>query len=97
MPSPGPWISPRQTGFVGTPSTKQETMSVPPEIEARWTSGLIASYTKSKFSGASGEPVEVSMRTLERSCVSRGRRPAFFTASMNFADVPNTVISSAAA
>ena len=43
MPRPGPWISPRQTGSVGTPRTKQETMSVPPEIEARWTSRLIAS------------------------------------------------------
>jgi len=38
MPRPRFWISPRQTGSVGTPSTKQETMSVPPEIEARCTS-----------------------------------------------------------
>ena len=35
MPSPGPWISPTQTGLVGTASTKQAHRSVPPEIEAR--------------------------------------------------------------
>ena len=32
------------------------------------------------------------MRTLERSCVSRGRSPALRTASMNFAEVPKTVM-----
>ena len=31
------------TGSVGTPSTKQETMSVPPEMEARWRSLLMPS------------------------------------------------------
>jgi hypothetical protein len=45
MPRPGAWISPRQTGAVGSPSTKQETMSVPPEMEARCTSALMARYT----------------------------------------------------
>jgi hypothetical protein len=35
------------------------------------------------------------MRMEERSCVSRGRSPDFFTASMNFADVPKTVIRAA--
>ncbi|OWK21950.1 hypothetical protein AJ88_13315 [Mesorhizobium amorphae CCBAU 01583] len=42
-PRPGPWISPVHTGSVGTPSTKQETMSVPPEIEARCASFLMPS------------------------------------------------------
>ena len=37
------------------------------------------------------------MRTLERSWLSRGRSPAFFTASMNFAEVPKIVIFSASA
>src|ERR687883_616185 len=32
MPSPGPWISPRHTGLIGMPSTKHDTMSVPPEM-----------------------------------------------------------------
>ncbi len=40
---PGPWISPDQTGSIGTPSTKQPMMSVPPEIEARCTSALMPS------------------------------------------------------
>ena len=30
IPSPRPWISPRRTGVSGLPSTKHETMSVPP-------------------------------------------------------------------
>jgi hypothetical protein len=42
-PSPGPWISPRQTGCSGLPSTKQETMSVPPDIDASCTSSLMPS------------------------------------------------------
>src|SRR5687768_16748586 len=37
-PSPLAWISPRQTGPIGLPSTKHDTMSVPPEIEERHTS-----------------------------------------------------------
>jgi hypothetical protein len=41
MPRPAAWISPFHTGEVGSPSTKQEMMSVPPEIEARCTSRLI--------------------------------------------------------
>ncbi len=43
LPRPGPWISPIQTGRSGMPSTKQATTSVPPEIEARWTSALMPS------------------------------------------------------
>ena len=42
MPRPRACSSPRQTGPVGSPSAKQEMMSVPPEIEARWRSSLIA-------------------------------------------------------
>src|SRR6185436_352328 len=38
IPNPLAWISPRHTGPVGLPSTKHETMSVPPEIEDRQTS-----------------------------------------------------------
>ncbi len=41
MPSPRLWISPRQTGRMGQPPTKQETMSVPPEIDERQRSLLI--------------------------------------------------------
>ena len=43
MPSIGPWISPAQTGRVGSPPTKQPHRSVPPEIDARWTSALTCS------------------------------------------------------
>ena len=38
MPRPLAWISPRHTGPAGLPSTKQETMSVPPEMDERQTS-----------------------------------------------------------
>ena len=38
MPRPAHWISPRQTGSVGQPPTKHETMSVPPEMDDRQTS-----------------------------------------------------------
>jgi hypothetical protein len=43
MPSPRTWISPRHTGPIGLPSTKQEMISVPPEIDERQTSFLMAS------------------------------------------------------
>ena len=42
MPSPAVCNSPAHTGAVGLPSTKQDTMSVPPLIEARWMSVLMA-------------------------------------------------------
>src|SRR3954452_1915310 len=41
MPRPLAWISPRHTGAVGLPSTKQDTMSVPPEMDDRQTSFLM--------------------------------------------------------
>ena len=42
---PADWISPRYTGSQGLPRQKQEMMSVPPEIDARWTSRLMRGYT----------------------------------------------------
>ena len=42
MPNARHWISPRYTGNTGLPSTKQETISVPPEIEASRMSCLIS-------------------------------------------------------
>src|SRR5689334_49183 len=78
---------------MGFPPTKQLTMSVPPEMDARWRSCLMCSYTKSKLSGASGDPVDVIVRTDANECDSRGRAPAFETASMNRAEVPKSVIS----
>ena len=54
------------------PSAKQETMSVPPEIEASCTSGPMADATKSYCSGPSGDPVESSVRRTARPCRSRG-------------------------
>ncbi len=47
------------------------------------------------LSAASGEPVDASERTLASLWVSTGRIPDFFTASMYFAEVPNSVIRSA--
>ena len=41
MPSPRVCSSPRHTGPIGLPSAKQEMMSVPPLMLARWTSRLI--------------------------------------------------------
>mmetsp|Transcript_20338 Transcript_20338/g.34644 ORF Transcript_20338/g.34644 Transcript_20338/m.34644 type:complete len:211 (+) Transcript_20338:559-1191(+) len=46
-PRPKACSSPLMTGRVGLPSAKQEQMSVPPEIEARLTSGLTFVYTYS--------------------------------------------------
>lgn len=83
-PNPAHGISPRRTGNTGLPSTKQLTISVPPLMDARHTSFLILLYTKSKLSGASGEPVLVIIRTLDRSCVSNTggiRLPLLFSAS----------------
>src|SRR3546814_8997371 len=37
MPRQRRWISPRQTGPIGLPPTKQEMMSVPPAIDDRQT------------------------------------------------------------
>ena len=42
MPRPRHWISPRHTGRVGLPRAKQETMSVPPEMEDRQRSALMS-------------------------------------------------------
>ena len=91
------WISPRHTGAAGFPWAKQPMRSVPPVIEERRTSGLTASYTKSKVSGTRGEPVDRIARTLERSCVSRGRSPDFLTASRYLAEVPKRSIPAASA
>ena len=55
------------------------------------------SYTKSKLSGASTEPVDRIVCTAERSCVFAGSSPDFRIASRYFAEVPNTVTRSRSA
>ncbi len=45
MPSPRHCISPRQTGEIGVPRTKQETMSVPPRMDESCRSTLRLAYT----------------------------------------------------
>src|SRR3972149_2775575 len=45
MPSAMHWISPRHTGRMGLPLTKQPAMSVPPDIEDRQTSFFTERYT----------------------------------------------------
>ena len=96
-PSAGTWISPACTGNIGLPITRQPQRSVPPEIDARWRSDLIASYTNRNPSGDSVEPVEANVRTVPRSWVSVGRIPAFAHASRNFADVPKKVTPTSSA
>src|SRR5687767_12999228 len=93
-PSVGACSSPRYTGASGLPATKQPQMSVPPEMEARCKSDLMASYTKSKLSGARGEPVEHMVRSAESLWVSLGRQPVLRTASIYFAEVPKMVMRS---
>ena len=97
MPRPRHCISPRHTGKSGEPSAKQEMMSVPPEIDDSWTSGLMLSYTKSKLCGESGDPVERNVRTLSNVWLSRGTNPLLATTSKYFAEAPNTVMRSASA
>ena len=76
------------------PRAKQEMMSVPPEMEARLMSSFTCSYTKRKLSSDRGEPVEHIDLRLERSYCSAGFSPAFSTAAMYRALVPNIVIFS---
>ena len=59
MPNPGPCISPAKTGRVGTPSIKQDTISVPPLTE--WIKAFEFSFLfiNLKVSGLRGEPVEI--------------------------------------
>ena len=101
MPSAGPWISPACTGRVGSPPTKHPHRSVPPEIDARCrpsgdAAGATASATHSNDSGDSGEPVEASVRSDDRSAASAGRYPVCSTASRYFADTPRKVSDSSA-
>ena len=91
-PSAGRCISPRRTGAVGSPATRQPHRSVPPEIDARCTSAFTLAYTQSNPSATSVEPVDVMVRSDDRSWVAAGRMPALRQASMNFAEVPNSVI-----
>ena len=74
------------------------TMSVPPEIEARWTSRLtcvvdeVEALRRERRSGRRDGP-----HRLEPMRVSRGASPAFATASMNLADVPKSVMPASSA
>ena len=56
---------------------KHEIMSVPPLMEASCTSRFTASYTHSKPSSGSGEPVEQTARKRLRSNASPGWIAAF--------------------
>ena len=89
-PEAGPWISPAHTGRVGSPPTKQPQRSVPPEIEARWTSPATASYTQANRSADSGEPVEQIVRRLVRRWVSPGPQTGLGHAVEVLAPTPRT-------
>ena len=65
IPKPLFWISPAITGWNKFPKTKQETISVPPEIDAKWTSFFIFLYTYLNPSLDKGEPVEQIVLNFE--------------------------------
>jgi len=56
--------------------------SVPPEVEKSQMSEPTASYTHANPSGDSGDPVEPTACSRERSCSSAGRSPAFWQFEM---------------
>ena len=95
MPRPLHCSSPSWTGSIGLPRAKHDTMSVPPEMEARAMSAGKFRYTSRKFSCVSGEPVERMVRSEDRSWVRRGTTRALPRADRYFALVPKTVMRSA--
>ena len=74
------------------PSTKHETKSVPPEIDARWTFFLIFLYTYSNPSFDKGDPVEHIVFSFFKSKLFEIL--LFFKASIYFALTPKSVIFS---
>ena len=60
-------------------------------------SSWIDSYTHANPSGESGEPVEPTERSRERSRPSEARMPAFWQFAMKAADVPKHVTPASAA
>src|SRR5215210_7388261 len=87
------WSSPEYTGSSGQPPTKAVHRSVPPLVENSHTSGK-RSYTQSKPSTGSGEPVEPTARSPSH---GTGRTSAFIDAPMNPALVPKVVTRASAA
>ena len=57
-PNPLFCISPKITGWYKLPNTKQETISVPPDIEDKWTFFFTFLYIYSNPSFDNGDPVE---------------------------------------
>src|SRR5437016_5524554 len=85
--------SPSYTGSVATPPTNAVHMSVPPEVENSHRSGPRCSYSQSKPSGESGEPVEPTDRSeASDRPPPRGSAPSFMQADTNAAEVPKQVI-----
>ncbi len=97
MPRPRHCNSPAYTGSVGFPKAKQEIMSVPPEMEERHSPELISRYTYSAFSGSSGEPVEVMVRSRASLYFDFGFTPNFSAAAKYFALVPKMLMPSSSA
>jgi hypothetical protein len=95
-PSERACSSPRVTGSVGTPPTNAVQTSVPPEVENSQTSPS-CSCTQSNPSGGSGEPVDPTAWSAERSPWSASETPAFAQAPMYAALVPKIVIPASAA
>ena len=69
---------------------------MPPLMDERRTSRLMDSWTKSKLSGTRGDPVERIASSFVRLWVRAGASPAFLTASMYLAEVPNVSMPSPA-
>ena len=89
---PAPGSRRARPAQVGSPQTKHDTMSVPPEIEARCTSGLdvlidvVEALRRQRRAGRGDQP----HGWRDRGCW-RGSSPAFLQASMYLAEVPNSV------
>src|SRR5215469_6643810 len=98
-PRHGPEITPARTGSSGDGPTNPVHRSVPPENEPSMRSDdpvPSSSYTHRKPSGGSGEPVEPTPFSADRSCASAGRSPSFRHASRYGAPVPAYVTPASA-
>ena len=93
MPSAAAWISPRHTGRVRIAADEAADDVGAAGDRGQVHVALDRVVDVSKLSGASGEPVDVIVRTDRRAMRAprAGGRPSA-RASMNFADVPNSVM-----
>mmetsp|Transcript_6494 Transcript_6494/g.23108 ORF Transcript_6494/g.23108 Transcript_6494/m.23108 type:complete len:207 (-) Transcript_6494:1104-1724(-) len=92
MPSPRHCSSSMRTGSSGQPSAKQPLRSVPPEMDANCTVGLMCSYTNLNVLRVEGEPVDMMVRSADRSKSRRGDTPDLATTCRYLAEQPKCVM-----